>query len=221
MRLLIIEDDIALIDLISQNLSAKFKVDCAFNCRAAKSLIAQKNYRLIIVRQAFLENRAIANCQLKKEITFLILISGLACLRQMDFLKAHSCDFLIKPFTAEELNSKVELLLARQKINSQATNNLLQDKEIVLNEKNYQLFYGNQKIQLNYKEFVLLKLLLNRCGQTLSRELLANLVWEDDLVVFGNSIATYVYQLRRKLARLNCPKTIKTIRGLGYLWHLE
>lgn len=121
-------------------------------------------------------------------------------------------DYITKPFGIMELISRVKALLRRvQIIENKST---LQYNNIVLNDEKRTVTADGKNIELTYKEYELLKLLLMNKGIVLSRNKIMEHVWGFDYEGESRTVDMHVKTLRQKLGE--CGKNVKTVRNVGY-----
>ena len=118
-------------------------------------------------------------------------------------------DYLIKPFDLEELRARIHAIERRR---SGGATNQLRHGELVLDLAAMTVAYAGTTVELQRREFMLLKKLIENPSQVFSRAQLEESIygWEGD--VESNTIDVHVHHLRRKLY----PEVIKTVRGVGY-----
>lgn len=125
-------------------------------------------------------------------------------------------DLLAKPFDLQVLSAKVQAIL-RRAYDFGAPAHLLQCGGAVLNVSDGTLTAKGQRVELTRNEFRILQMLLERKGQTVSREALMTRLWESDSFVDENTLSVNVGRLRRKLEAAGLPNLIRTRKGEGYL----
>lgn len=137
-------------------------------------------------------------------------------------LEAGADDFMCKPFSFEELLARLHALLRRPPVGNSF--NLLQTGGLVLNLQRRNVTYKGSVLNLRPKEYLLLTLFMKHSGSILSRETIAERVWDDHLSIRANKIDVTMANLRSKLSNA-CPGHIKghpdavritTVRGVGY-----
>lgn len=129
-------------------------------------------------------------------------------------LDAGADDYVIKPFSIEELLARVRANLRRDRPEE---TELLQFSDLSLNRSTREVFRGQRAIELTAKEFDLLEYLLSHPRQVLTRDQILERVWGYDFMGDSNIIEVYVRYLRLKLEQQQEPRLIQTVRGVGYV----
>ncbi len=129
-------------------------------------------------------------------------------------LDAGADDYVVKPFSIEELLARVRAHLRRvQEENSDS----LQFEDLSLNRRTREVFRGDRAIDLTVKEFDLLEYLLSHPRQVFTRDQILEHVWGYDFMGDSNIIEVYVRYLRLKLEENQEKRLVHTIRGVGYV----
>ena len=129
-------------------------------------------------------------------------------------LDAGADDYVVKPFSIEELLARVRASLRRDK---EEDRDLLQFEDLTLNRSTREVFRGKRSIELTAKEFDLLEYLIAHPRQVLTREQILERVWGYDFMGDSNIIEVYVRYLRLKLEEQQETRLIQTVRGVGYV----
>ena len=122
-------------------------------------------------------------------------------------------DYLCKPFGVMELISRVKALLRRS--TSSENQKFLSIHDIFMNDEKRSVYVKDQVIELTYKEYELLKLLMINNGIVLTRETLMEKVWGTDFEGESRTLDMHIKTLRQKLK--DAGNYIKTIRNVGYM----
>lgn len=121
-------------------------------------------------------------------------------------------DYITKPFGVMELISRVKAVLRRtQKAEHQQ---ILIYKNIVIDEAQHKVFVDNEEIELTYKEYEVLKLLIINKGIVLTRDKIMESIWGYDFEQGNRTVDVHIQSLRKKVKSAGVH--IKTIRNVGY-----
>lgn len=129
-------------------------------------------------------------------------------------LDAGADDYVVKPFSIEELLARIRANLRREQAERA---DILEFSDLILNRSTREVFRGERAIELTAKEFDLLDYLLSHPRQVLTRDLILERVWGYDFMGDSNIIEVYVRYLRLKLEQQQEPRLIQTVRGVGYV----
>jgi two-component system OmpR family response regulator len=133
-------------------------------------------------------------------------------------LRAGGDDYLTKPFAPTELVARLEVLLRRRN-RSAAPELSLQVGDLVLDLVKHEARRGERVIELLPTEYRLLEFMMRNAGQTLSRRMIFEGVWEYYFDPGTNLIEVHVGRLRKKIDAPGATPLIRTERGLGYVLH--
>lgn len=131
-------------------------------------------------------------------------------------LRAGADDYLVKPFAFSELLARLEALLRRSAGQAVAPVRL-EVANLALDLEQRRASRDGHRIDLSAKEFKLLKLLMRRHGQVLSRAILAEQVWGMNFDSDSNVVEVSVRRLRAKIDDPFAPKLLHNVRGMGYV----
>lgn len=129
-------------------------------------------------------------------------------------LDAGADDYVVKPFSIEELLARVRAHLRRT---HEDNPDLLQFSDLALNRRTREVFRNGRSIELTAKEFDLLDYLLAHPRQVITRDQILEKVWGYDFMGDSNIIEVYVRYLRLKLEEKGEKRLIQTVRGVGYV----
>jgi DNA-binding response OmpR family regulator len=218
MRILIAEDDPHLGPSLKKGLEDNhYAVDLVTDGEEAISLGLAVAYNLIILdillprMDGFEVCRQLRNQKRLTPILFLTALSGVD--QRVTGLDIGADDYLTKPFAFRELEARVRALLRRE---GPSKTTELHFTDITLDTRTHEVKRGIRQISLTSKEYSLLELLMSNPGLVLSRDMIAEHMWNIDAEHLSNVIDVYIRYLRRKLCENGEADVISTIRGFGY-----
>ena len=225
-KILIIDDDIAICELIKINLELQGH-DCLYATDPTRgfALIKQENPNLVVLDVMM---GAISGYDVAKKIrntfeiskTPIIMLTALSELsNKLEGFDSGVDDYLTKPFEIEELKARVLALLNRAgtEIDSLRVKEVLSKGDITLIPESYHVQIKDKKAQLTPIEFDILNVLMQHEGTMVSSKVLLKEVWgyvDDDI----DTIRVHITHLRSKINKISNEKNkyIKTIYGGGY-----
>lgn len=148
------------------------------------------------------------------DVPILILTAKDAVPDRVKGLDAGADDYMVKPFSFDELLARVRALLRRRQ--PQALQEVLRFSDLTLNPDTHEVFRGTRRIELTAREFELLMLFLQHPRQVLTRDMLYDRIWGYDFGGESNIIEVYIRYLRGKLEENGAPRLLQTVRGVGY-----
>jgi two-component system OmpR family response regulator len=125
-------------------------------------------------------------------------------------------DYLVKPFSLEELVARIRAVLRRMGITGDEGDAVVRCADLVLDDTGHRVTRAGVEVSLSPTEYKLLRYLLVNQGRVLSKAQILDHVWQYDFGGDGGVVETYIGYLRRKLDAGE-PKLIHTIRGVGYV----
>lgn len=218
MRLLFIEDDKSLHDIIVKRLKAEgYIVDSCFNGADGLDYAIGIEYDCIILdimlpKMNGLE--VLKRLRTKGNKSYILLLTAKDSVEdRVAGLNAGADDYLVKPFAFEELLARIRTLMRRQGENR---DNLLMLEDLSMNVSEHTVIRAGMKIDLTFKEYALLEYLMRNQGQTLTRTQISDHVWENEFDYDSNIVDVYIRYLRNKIDKSHTRKLIQTVRGVGY-----
>ncbi len=220
MRILVIEDEHKIAGAIKKGLEQeKYAVDVEYDADSGYGAALNEPYDLMIIDRMLpgsMEGMDIARQLREKKIhTPILLLTAKDQVRdRVAGLNAGADDYLIKPFSFEELLARVRALLRRP---AETKGNVLKVGELSLDTTNYDLKRGGKPIILSSKEFALLEYLMRNAGQVLSKDNIIAHVWNFDADILPNTVEVYIGYLRAKIDKpFKTKPLLHTLRGFGY-----
>ena len=186
---------------------------------AAQNILQHEQFDLLILDVMLPDTSGIELCRHIREKDSDIPILMLTALNQVhdkvSGLKAGADDYLVKPFHFSELLARIEALLRRKKHNEDEHQLIFDDLKLDTWSKTAER--GGKQIALTAKEYTLLELFMRNPNKILSREYIAEQVWEIGFDTGTNFIDVYMNYLRKKIEKDFKSKLIHTVIGMGYI----
>lgn len=126
-------------------------------------------------------------------------------------------DFIQKPFSLEVLMAKINALIRRTYSYSNVETDVIEHNGVVLNLKDGNIIYNNEKLELTRNEFKIVYMLMKEYGNVVSRDKIMRSLWEDESFVDDNTLTVNVNRLRKKLSDIGLDDFIQTKKGMGYI----
>ena len=219
-KILVVEDDIALLPLITYNLEKNgFDVQEAKNGEDALLLVKEEVPSLAILDWMIPSPSGLEVCKIlrrKKETSQLPIIMLTAKGEEEDRvrgLNSGADDYISKPFSPNELVARIKALLRRS---SSSESETIEFKDIKMDVNEHKVYRGNQKIHLGPTEYKLLKHLIENPGRVYSREQLLDYVWGHGVYVESRTVDTHIRRLRKAINIAGSKNLIRTVRAAGY-----
>ena len=213
-KILVVEDDRDIQEIVSEILKAEgYEVVTADNGLEGYQLFKERNPDLIIldVMMPKMDGYQMAKLvRQKNETVPIIMLTALE--EEYDEIKGFEVgadDFISKPFSFNILLQRVRAVLRRSK---KEKNKQLEIREITLDLDTYKAILGNQEVELTYKEFEIMYLLMSNKNKVVLRKTLLDKVWGSDYEGDSRVLDNHIKNLRKKLNI----SYIKTLKGVGY-----
>jgi two-component system, OmpR family, response regulator MprA len=217
-RILIIEDDQAILKLLQRGLAYEgYTVDTAIDGRMG--LIAARDHipDIVILDWMLPGMDGLEVCHRLRtggSIPILMLTAKDTVQDRIQGLDAGADDYMVKPFNLDELLARVRALLRRTQPERVP---VLKFADLSLDTGSRQASRGTRMVALTAKEYELLELFLRHPKQVLTREVIFDRVWGYDFGGESNVLEVYIRYLRQKLEVDGEARLIHTVRGVGYV----
>ncbi len=221
MRVLVIEDDREHADFICRILTeAGHDVETAQDGISGLVRARESAFDVLVVDRMLPEKPGL---QLVKEYrdaggaTPALFLSALSDVdNRVEGLKAGADDYLAKPFAPEELVARVEVLGRRQAVPDDVPVTRLKVGDLEMDLLSRRVARGETRIDLQPREFKLLEFLMRHAGQTVTRTMLLEKVWNYHFDPQTNVIDVHISRLRAKIDKEFERPLLQTVRGAGY-----
>ena len=201
-----------------------FRIYTAADCKSAELLTAENEFQMILLDVMLPDGDGFSLYKVMRETeknrnTPVIFLSA----RDEDYARLKGLglgadDYITKPFGVMELISRVKAMLRRSQ-KSQEKDKVLKLGNIVLDREKHSVTVGKEPVELTYKEYELLKLLMTNAGIVTTRELILDRVWGIDFEGESRTLDMHIKTLRQKLKEEG--SLIKTVRNVGYIMNGE
>ena len=220
MKLLVIEDEIRIADVIRRTLSeAGYAVDVAHTAPAGVEAFEIEVYDLVVLDLMLpgLPRGGMDVCarirERNKDVPLLMLTALDSTRNRVEGLDAGADDYLVKPFHLVELVARVRALLRRV---PRALAPILRVQGLTLDPATRTATRNGRTIELTAKEFAVLEYLMRNPGQIISSSELIAHAWDSNYEGYSNVVQTYIRYIRQKLTLPGETEIIETHRGAGY-----
>ena len=220
MKILLIEDDRGIVRFVKKGLMENdFSVDTASDGEAGLSSALLERYDVIILDIMLPKMdgteilRRLRGMEVQTPVIFLTardterdIVHG---------LNLGADDYIIKPFSFNELLARVRAIARRGKMT--ALSSRLKVANLVLELDGHQVFRDRTKIDLTPKEYAVLEFLMRHPGEIITRTMITEKIWDYQFDAGTNVIDVHVSHLRNKIDKEFEPKLLHTVKGVGYV----
>lgn len=223
-RILLVEDETSLLETIKLNLELEgYAVQTAKDGKSALKHFRNERFNLVILDVMLPEMDGFTVCEsirlVNPDIPVLFLTAKNSSADRINGLRIGADDYLTKPFNLEELLLRVQILLKRS-MRTVEVAAPIQECQIGDKKVNFSLLEiaaGPEKIKLTKKEALLLKLLVERKNEVVSREHILETVWGYDIFPSTRTIDNFIVSFRKYFEKdPSNPQYFQSVRGIGY-----
>lgn len=216
MKLLIIEDNDDINSMIADYLiKNNYQCDQTYSGTEGKMYFLNNSYDLIIMDLMLpgLSGEILLNeIRQQSEVPIIILTAKDTLDSKVSLLSAGADDYLCKPFDLEELLARIQVQLRK----SNKSSELLQFKELKLNNGVYDGFIKSNPLNLTKHEYYILELLMKNPKRVFTKQEIYEYAWNDSYYGDDKTINTHVSNIRKKIKQVASEEYIKTIWGIGF-----
>ena len=219
-KILIVDDDSAIRNLVLRFLSRKYQVESAADGKTAMAIFPKFQPDLVILDVNLPDALGYNLCeqmQSNTNVFVLMLTSRTDNVDKQQGFEQGADDYLTKPFDLQELEWRVAAILKRQRLVVPSPQQRIVFKNLIIDIERREVTVNNEVIYLTALEFDLLYFLANNPGRVLKREELIKQVWEYEYTGEQRIVDVHIGQIRRKIELdVTQPAMIQTVRGVGY-----
>jgi DNA-binding response OmpR family regulator len=221
MRILVIEDELKIAGAVKRGLELQgYAVDMVHDGETGYSYAGGGEYDLIVLDRMLpgMEGVALA-AKLREDgvhTPILMLTARGTIGDKVEGLNSGADDYLVKPFSFDELTARVRALLRRP---TASTGTVMTVGNLRVDPIAFTVERAGQPIRLSHKEFQLLEYFMRTPGQVITKDQLISHVWNEDADILPNTVEVYIGYLRTKIDRAfpSEKPLLHTRRGFGYV----
>lgn len=222
-HILVVEDEVKLARFIELELTYEgYRASVAYDGVTGLVAVRESQPDLIIMDDLFSGLLSLEICRRLRstgnKVPIILLSAKHEVSARVAGLDAGANDYIVKPFSVEELLARVRAHLRRT---SAEKPNILQLEDLSLNRWTREVYRGERVIELTAREFALLEYLLAHPRQVITRGQILKQIWGYDFLEDSNIIEVYIRYLRLKLEAKDEKRMIYTVRGVGYVLRKE
>lgn len=222
-RILLVEDEERLLEVVKLNLELEgYEVQTAVNGKEALDRFHQERFDLILLDVMLPQMDGFAVCRSirleNRKVPILFLTAKNSAQDRVMGLKIGGDDYLVKPFDLEELLLRVQRLLERATTDKKiGRSEVAFGGNVLYLDRHQAKTRKGQLIDLGKKELMILQLLTDRDGETVSRDEMLDIVWGVDVYPSTRTIDNFILNFRKYFEEdPRNPKHFHSIRGVGY-----
>lgn len=224
-KILVVEDESDIRKLITYHLlQERFRILETENGEDALELVSREKPRLIILDLMLPGLSGLEFCKIIRQqtatahIPILMLTAKAGEADRVVGLEMGADDYITKPFSPREMIARVKAVLRRTETAAiSPKDEIYQKGPLRVDFSTYEVMVGEVPIKLTYKEFELLRFLIQNPNRVLSRDQILDGVWRSDVYVTPRTVDVHIRRLREAVERNDRnPEWIVTVRGIGY-----
>lgn len=212
LKVLVVEDELPIRDFIGMNLTrAGYQCEYAQNGMEGANMIEKNHYDLILldIMLPFIDGYELMQYIEPQHIPTIFISAKGAVEDRVKGLRMGADDYLVKPFSMDELLARVESVLRRY----HQSMNTIQVLDITIDVQQRSVIQNHQKVELTHMEYELLMFLIQNKNIALYRDILYQKVWKDD----RDQTRTLDLHIQRLRKKLHWHEHIKTVYKIGYM----
>ncbi len=219
MRILLVEDEKSLADIIKKGLEDEgYAVDVAYNGEDGLFMAENEPSDLILldIMLPIIDGMRILKRIRRRGVKspVLLLTAKDTIMDKVSGLDSGADDYLTKPFLFDELLARIRALLRR---NSEVKTSVIEIEDLVIDMATHEVRRGGKNISLSAKEYALVEYMTLNINKVLSRTSLTEHLYDQDFALDSNVIDVFINRIRNKIDRGFHKRLIHTIRGAGYM----
>ena len=220
-KILLVEDEVNIASFIERGLQEfGHEVSVSYDGMAGWELLQKENFQLLILDIIMPRMNGLQLCRQYRQLygyqSPVVMLTALGTTDDIvNGLDAGADDYLVKPFSFQELEARIKALLRR--IGTETATASLRCGDLSLDPTSHRAFRNGTPIDLTVKEYRLLEYFILNQGTALNRLTLLKHVWDKDFDTNTNVVDVYVNYIRSKIDKDFDHKLIRTVVGIGYM----
>lgn len=219
-RILVVEDDLETLDFITKGFEAQgYIVETATNGRDGLYLATDSALDALVLDRMLPELDGLSLVQSVRAAginTPILLLTAISAVdERVRGLRAGADDYLVKPFSFQELHARIEALMRRPQ--DQSDSRILSCADLVMDLERRSVTRAGRALVLTPREFQILEYFLRRVNRVITRTMLLEGIWDYSFDPHTNIIDVHISKLRRELDAPGEFQMIKTVRSAGYI----
>ena len=219
-KILIVDDEYGIVDMMKSYFQARYEVLTAYSGKEALEKAA-RNPELILLDINMPEMDGLAVCRRLREYIscpILFLTARVESADKISGFQAGADDYIVKPFDLEELGARVDAHLRREKRREKCMT-VRFFGELAIDYSARTVAAGGEPVALSKREFDIVELLSLNEGQVFGRERIYETVWGIDGEGSSDTVMEHIRKIRAKLGAHTLHNYIETVWGCGYKWN--
>lgn len=217
-KILIVEDDNNINNLLNDLLETDYDVTQAFAGSEARRLLADERFDLILLDlmlPGLSGEELIAEIRLTNATPIIVITAKNEPSVLSEVFEAGANDYIAKPFNIVEVTARIKNQLRSRTID-ETNGTILTVGKIKMNDETREVYYQDQLITLTQKEYELLKCFLQHPKKVFTKANLYETIWQEPYFGDDNTITVHISRLRNKFQIFTEEEVIKTIWGVGF-----
>lgn len=217
-KILVVEDDIYISNMIKELLSSLYDVDTAYSGTEAIMCVERSEYSLILLDlmlPGLTGEEVLEKIRGFSDVPVIAVSAKDDKNTKVSLLRGGVDDFIGKPFDNDELLARIEALLRRN--SATAPTDILEFKGIRLNRTTFEVTLGGKPVILTKREYMILELLMSNPKKIFTKNNIFESVWNEQFLGEDNAVNVHISNLRSKLGKIDPDGAyIQTVWGIGF-----
>lgn len=215
-RILIIEDEAKIQEILTEFLREYgYDTDSAYDGVEGLNMLGQSKYDLVLldIMMPKVDGfRALEQLRRDSDVPVIMITAMEEEEHQMKGFDLQADDYIVKPFSMNLVIRRIEAVLRRRQTENPTDSQTLEHKDVVLDTQACEVKVSGHTVPFTYKEYELLKLLLENKNRVFTRDDLLRIIWGYDFIGDDKAVNNHIMRIRKKLGE----DFIVTVRGMGY-----